>query len=516
MASHPRLPFPNHLPLPLPRSSSSLVLSPPSSFDFPALKLRPLAIQQHSSSSRRHFIHTSTRAVDDDSFDMPSPEEWTYLDDYENFPPPAAAESYVMSSSDGEDSDRDAFLTPVNDLELPAVSSSSASSNHKDSITVAAHRFATLSSERKKHRIKRGMIITVGLIIVLLVLLLYVDWCAWRIVRLPLSPFYLTRPFLLSAILVSFAGYVCVPIFRGFRAINVIKRQGPIRHRLRKRTPTLGGLFFVPIGIIVALLLVGSSSAEVSGAAGMTVAFAAVGLLNDILSLTKNHRRGLPALAELILEIAVGTWFSFWLDITSISSPYGMKMLVPLPPGLMYLGRYYHLLTSFSFVSVGHGIKLADALDGLAGGTAALAFTGMSIAVLPICSDLAIFGASMAGSCVGFLLHNRYKASVFMGNTGSLALGGALAAMAACSGMFFPLFISSGILVLEASSVIIQILHLNVTKGLQEAGWRFLRMPPFHYHLQLRGFREPNIVLGAYLISSVLALLGGYVGLISA
>ncbi|MED6147481.1 Phospho-N-acetylmuramoyl-pentapeptide-transferase [Stylosanthes scabra] len=248
----------------------------------------------------------------------------------------------------------------------------------------------------------------------------------------------------------------------------------------------------------------------------MTVAFAALGLLNDILSLTKNHKRGLPALAEFILEIAVGTWFSFWLDITSISSPYGMKMLVPLPPGLMYLGRYYQILTSFSFVSVGHGIKLADALDGLAGGTAALAFTGMSIAVLPICSDLAIFGASMAGSCVGFLLHNRYKASVFMGNTGSLALGGALAAMAACSGMFFPLFISSGLFVLEASSIIIQILHLNVTKGLQEAGWRFLRVPPFHYHLQLRGFREPNIVLGAYLISSVLALLGGYVGLISA
>ncbi|KAL1335610.1 hypothetical protein AAHE18_10G001400 [Arachis hypogaea] len=477
MASHPRLPFPNHLPLPLPRSSSSLVLSPPSSFDFPALKLRPLAIQQHSSSSRRHFIHTSTRAVDDDSFDMPSPEEWTYLDDYENFPPPAAAESYVMSSSDGEDSDRDAFLTPVNDLELPAVSSSSASSNHKDSITVAAHRFATLSSERKKHRQDQTW---------------HDHHCG------------------------SYNSLVGAALVCRLVAINVIKRQGPIRHRLRKRTPTLGGLFFVPIGIIVALLLVGSSSAEVSGAAGMTVAFAAVGLLNDILSLTKNHRRGLPALAELILEIAVGTWFSFWLDITSISSPYGMKMLVPLPPGLMYLGRYYHLLTSFSFVSVGHGIKLADALDGLAGGTAALAFTGMSIAVLPICSDLAIFGASMAGSCVGFLLHNRYKASVFMGNTGSLALGGALAAMAACSGMFFPLFISSGILVLEASSVIIQILHLNVTKGLQEAGWRFLRMPPFHYHLQLRGFREPNIVLGAYLISSVLALLGGYVGLISA
>lgn len=192
-------------------------------------------------------------------------------------------------------------------------------------------------------------------------------------------------------------------------------------------------------------------------------------------------------------------------------------MLVPLPLGIVYLGRCYQLLTSFCFVSMGHGVKLADALDGLAGGIAALAFTGMSIAVLPICSDLAIFGASMAGSCVGFLLHNRYKASVFMGNIGSLALGGALAAMAACTGMFFPLLISSGFFIVESLSVIIQVVYFKITKGFPRAWWwRFLRIPPFHYGLQLRGFREPNIVLGAYIISSVLALLGGYVGLVSA
>lgn len=147
-----------------------------------------------------------------------------------------------------------------------------------------------------------------GLIIVLTVLLLYVDWCAWRIVRLPLSPFYLTRPFLISAILVSFAGYVCVPIFRSFKVVHVIKQQGPVRHRSNKRTPTLGGLFFVPIGVIVAQIIAGSSSIEVSGAAGVTIAFAAVGLLNDMLCLTKNHRRGLPAFAEVLLEV---TTFSY-------------------------------------------------------------------------------------------------------------------------------------------------------------------------------------------------------------
>lgn len=165
---------------------------------------------------------------------------------------------------------------------------------------------------------------------------------------------------------------------------------------------------------------------------------------------------------------------------------------------------------------MGNGVNLTDGLDGLAGGTAALAFIAMSIAVLPICSDLAIFGASMAGACVGFLLHNRYRASVFMGDTGSLALGGALAAMAACTGMFFPLFIASGIFVMEASSVIIQVLYFKTTKILWGAGRRVFRMAPLHHHLELCGIKEPVIVAGAYVVASILTLFAAYAGLISA
>ncbi|GKV36984.1 hypothetical protein SLEP1_g45060 [Rubroshorea leprosula] len=121
----------------------------------------------------------------------------------------------------------------------------------------------------------------------------------------------------------------------------------------------------------------------------------------------------------------------------------------------------------------------------------------------------------MAGACVGFLLHNQYKASVFMGNTGSLALGGALAAMAGLTGMFFPLFIASGVFVVEASSVVMQVLYFKITKHLLGNGRHLFKMMPFHRHLELSGVKEPVIVAGAYLISSVLALFAGYVGLIS-
>ncbi|KAI3990993.1 hypothetical protein MKX01_026177 [Papaver californicum] len=185
--------------------------------------------------------------------------------------------------------------------------------------------------------------------------------------------------------------------------------------------------------------------------------------------------------------------------------------------GLICLGKLYQVLTSFCFVSMGNGVNLTDGLDGLAGGTAALAFMGMSIAVLPISPDLAIFGASMAGSCIGFLVHNRYRASIFMGDTGSLALGGALAAMAACTGMFFPLFISSGVFVIETLSVIVQVTYLKSTRWLYRgAGRRIFRMAPFHHHLELCGFKEPFIVASTYLISSLLCIFAGYIGLISA
>ena len=134
-------------------------------------------------------------------------------------------------------------------------------------------------------------------------LLLFVDWCAWRIVRLPLKPFYLMRPFCISAVLVSCAGYVCVPLLRIMKIGAIIRKEGPAKHSSKKGTPTMGGLFFIPIGIVVAEVLVGFSSIEVSGAAAVTLIFAAIGLLDDILSLIKNHNYGLSSWIRILLEV---------------------------------------------------------------------------------------------------------------------------------------------------------------------------------------------------------------------
>lgn len=192
--------------------------------------------------------------------------------------------------------------------------------------------------------------------------------------------------------------------------------------------------------------------------------------------------------------------------------------MIPLPPpyGLVHLGKCYPLLTLICFVAMPYGVHFTDGADGLVGGVSALAFVGMSIAVLPICSELAIFGASMAGASVGFLFHNRYKASILLGDVGSLGLGGALSAMAACTGMFFPLFISSGVFILEALSVVLQVIVLKATIRRKGAARLISRVAPLHQQLKLYGLKVPLIVAIAYVVSSILAMLAGYIGLVSA
>ncbi|CAA0823716.1 Phospho-N-acetylmuramoyl-pentapeptide-transferasehomolog [Striga hermonthica] len=431
---------------------------------------------------RRYGFRFRVRAVDDDSFSF---DDWG-----DN----GRAVEYMYSFSDGEGSDGEIILQPITDVDLPTSKEQFLSDD--DSITETVHRNATLGRTRAKRKTVSGILNNVGLMSFSTLLLLLVDQCAWRLVRLPLAPFYLMRPFIISVISVSCFGYICVPLF----------------HMLKIRS--MGGLYFVPIGLLVAQFVLTFSSSEVSGVTAATVAFAVIGLMDDYLGI-KNENNGPSVWARVILEVAVGTCFSYWLSRTDVSTPYNMKMVVPFPAplGLLCLGKFYPLLTVLCFVSMANGMNITNRLDGLAAGIAALAFIGMSIVVLPICSDLSIFGASMAGACVGFLSHNRYKASIFMGDTGALALGGALAAMASCTGTFLPLFISSGIIFLEALSVIMQALFFKATKYFGLRGCRLFGTTPLHQHLELCGIKEPTIVAGSYFIASMLSLCGAYVGL---
>ncbi|KAL8204319.1 hypothetical protein R6Q57_009942 [Mikania cordata] len=463
-----------------------------------------------SGSRIQRYGRSSTR----DRFLVVATMDWDSVSDFSLDDRADSDGSIGYMSSEGEESDGDIVLNPITEVDIPTRSEQLQKPDA--ALTATAHELRMIGKSHSRSMIKYGIIINIALVTFLTVFLLLLDSHAWRIVRLPLPPFHLIYPFTASAILVSFVGYICVPLFR-ISKMRMIISKWPARRSSKKGTTTMGGLFLVPIGVIVAEVLVGFSSIEVLGASIATLAFATIGLMDDFLCLVKRRRIGVSPWIRNLLEVAVGTWFYFWLCARNISSPYSIKMVVPLPlpMGLVCMGGFYLLLTSFCFVSMANGMELTDGLDGLAGGTAALSFIGMSIAVLPICSDLAVFGASMAGACVGFLFHNRYKASVFMGDTGALALGGALAAMAASTGMFFPLLISSGVIVLEAISVLLQASYFMTTKCIHGVGRRLFRMVPLHYHLQSCGIKEPVIVAGAYIISCILMLYSGYVGLIS-
>lgn len=151
-------------------------------------------------------------------------------------------------------------------------------------------------------RIKYGIFINIGLVTFLTVLLLLLDSHAWRIVRLPLPPFQLIFPFTASAVLVSCAGYICVPLFR-ISKMQMFISKWPARHSSKKGTATMGGLFLIPIGVVVAEVLVGFSSIEVSGASIATIAFAAIGLIDDFLSLVKRRKIGLSPWIRILLEV---------------------------------------------------------------------------------------------------------------------------------------------------------------------------------------------------------------------
>ncbi|XP_051143008.1 phospho-N-acetylmuramoyl-pentapeptide-transferase homolog [Andrographis paniculata] len=326
-----------------------------------------------------------------------------------------------------------------------------------------------------------GVLNNVGLTSFSTFLLLFVDHYTWRIARLPLPSFYLMQPFLISIVSVCCAGYICAPLLCAFELQSPVKNEVPPHHSSKKATSTMGGLYLVPIGILVAESVLSFSSVEVSAAAMATICFAVIGLLDDFLRIKINGYNP-PGWIKVFLEVSFGLWFSHWFCTKIIVTPYNMKMGKSIS---------YPLLTTFFFISMPNGIKLTDGLDGLAVGTAALAFVAMSIVVLPICCKLSVFGASMAGACIGFLFQHRYSAPISMGATGALALGGALAAMASCTGMFLPLLIASGVFVLASFSAV------------------------FQGHLRLHGIKEPVIVAASYVAAAFLSLFAAYVGLSS-
>ena len=293
-----------------------------------------------------------------------------------------------------------------------------------------------------------------------------------------------------------------------------IREDGPQSHLAKRGTPTMGGLMILISLVFSMLVWMDLTNPFVWACLAVTVGFGFIGFLDDYDKVSKGSAKGISGRARLLAEFAVAG-VAAYLIVSQIST----NLYVPFLTGrYIPLGPFYYVFAAFVMVGAGNAVNLTDGLDGLAtmpviiaaGAFAIIAYLAgradfaayLGIPHVPRAGDLAILCAGIMGACLAFLWFNAPPAAVFMGDTGSLALGGALGAIAVAAHHEIVLGIVGGLFVLEALSVIIQVAVYKRT------GKRVFRMAPIHHHFEQLGWKESTVVIRFWIISIVLALIG--------
>jgi phospho-N-acetylmuramoyl-pentapeptide-transferase len=298
-----------------------------------------------------------------------------------------------------------------------------------------------------------------------------------------------------------------------------IREDGPQSHLVTKRgTPTMGGLMILSGVVVATILWANPRNAYVWIVLGVTLGFGMVGFYDDYLKVTKQTHAGISGLARLAVEAIIAA--AACVAIANLGRPpFATSLAFPFFKELVFnLGWFFAIFGAFIIVGAGNAVNLTDGLDGLAIGPvmiAALSFGAITyfagsavyadylqIHFVPGAGELAVLLGAVLGAGLGFLWFNAPPASIFMGDTGSLALGGLLGAVAVATKHEIVLGIIGGLFVLEAVSVIVQVISFKMT------GKRVFRMAPLHHHFEQKGWTEPQIVIRFWIISIVLALAG--------
>jgi phospho-N-acetylmuramoyl-pentapeptide-transferase len=298
-----------------------------------------------------------------------------------------------------------------------------------------------------------------------------------------------------------------------------IREDGPQSHLIAKKgTPTMGGLMILS-GLVVATLLWGNlRNPYVWIVLAVTLGFGFVGFYDDYLKVTKQSHAGFSGRTRLAIEaiIAGAACFAIiWIGRPNVSTALAVPFLKDF---IIDFGWFFLIFTTFIIVGAGNAVNLTDGLDGLAivpvmiaaasfGMIAYLAGNAvfseyLQIRYVPGTGELAVLCGAVLGAGLGFLWFNAPPASIFMGDTGSLALGGMLGTIAVATKHEIVLAVIGGLFVLEAVSVIVQVVSFKLT------GKRVFRMAPIHHHFEQKGWTEPQVVIRFWIISVVLALAG--------
>ncbi|HXF54232.1 MAG TPA: phospho-N-acetylmuramoyl-pentapeptide-transferase [Hyphomicrobiaceae bacterium] len=297
-----------------------------------------------------------------------------------------------------------------------------------------------------------------------------------------------------------------------------IREDGPQSHLTKRGTPTMGGLMILAAILVSTLLWANWSSGYVWVVLGVTLAFGCIGFYDDLLKVTKRSAAGFSGKVRLTLELLVAALATYAL-MRLAPEPLSDTLAIPFFKNVLIdLGPFFILLGVLVIAGAGNAVNLTDGLDGLAivpvmiaaaafGLFAYMAgrvdFTRyLQLHYMPGTGELAIICGALIGAGLGFLWFNAPPAMIFMGDTGSLALGGALGTIAVATKNEIVLMIVGGLFVLETLSVIIQVVSYKLT------GKRVFRMAPLHHHFEQKGWQEATVVVRFWIISVVLALVG--------
>ena len=279
-----------------------------------------------------------------------------------------------------------------------------------------------------------------------------------------------------------------------------IREEGPAGHQGKAGTPTMGGLAIF-LSIMVPFLILSDYRATSLAVLGTALAMAALGFADDIIKLRKRRSLGVSGKVKLLVQAL--TAIALWLFLTQYVE-LNDTLRLRVVDASVELGYVYPFLIFLVLAGATNGVNLTDGLDGLAAGCCAIVFLTYTVMtfITPGEHDLALLSASLVGACVGFLWFNSFPASVFMGDTGSLGLGGAIAALAVMTKTELLLILIGGIFVIEALSVAIQVI------AFQRFRRRVFLMAPIHHHFELAGWSETKIILRFWIVAAICAAIG--------
>ena len=283
-----------------------------------------------------------------------------------------------------------------------------------------------------------------------------------------------------------------LPVLKRLHFGQAIREEGPKSHQKKSGTPTMGGIVIIG-GIIVALIVAMLiTKSNVLFPILCMLAYGAIGFWDDYIKVSKQHNLGLKAWQKLVLQILFAAIIAYYAGRT-----YGTVMLVPFVENTIDFGIWFYPFTFFAVVAMTNAVNLTDGLDGLCGGVTAfvMAFYLIAAMILKDTASAVTAGAVM-GACLGFLRHNSNPASLFMGDTGSMALGACVIAVAIMTRMQIFVLIAGFIYVAEALSVCIQVGYFKLTHGK-----RVFRMAPLHHHFELGGWSETKVVTVFWIVT---------------